>query len=843
MNEEPLLTYEVTSTPTTIHASPDSGEDVFLSLAIKVSNKTTPHQAINCRSIRFDFPKGSGAKNLFADDDEIAPMSSSPQWTLSAHGSGFTATPKSAPASIGTAPIYFHFDNIKVNKQPGIAEFTIVEETEPARTATKIISIAKFPADQNTLLTYDIDPKSVETSPATGDRSLANLTVSVSNSGGVAVGCRSISFMFPVGTNAKDLVFDVRSIATIVASGWSIASTDGGFVATPVTTATGSVGGQGLAFQFKDLPINTEVGTSHIAITEVTTADLNHTGSVSKPVSKTLRALEIKTFTADPKNTKEGLFTTLSWEGTIDAEYSIEYTGLDGIPVTIRNPKGEPNQPLPSKGSYKFEPLQVANNAVTDIVFTLKASRSGESIPKEVTVTVSPAKPQIKSFNGKISYTSGAPVLVLSWETEEASNCRINDDVVPPSATARKIPLKESEDLTESYTLTASNNTGSVKSALKVIFSPQLIKSVQAPGAANISVFPDGTQIFLGVNRDKRSVWGNSHVALVDSRSLSITPSYVVGGGTDKVGAVAKGPDYFYMIQVASYGEGPDLGTYLKVFWSDARNSQLPDRAFGLAVAPKGDRIYVIGAGRKLWVFAQKSMGLVQTVDLKKDGRSAAVSTDGTCLYLACGNESQLRVDGTILMLNAGTLATSNEVSVYSTGKLGTRFGLRILIGPAKTILVSTGDDAIPILFLTDPRLLRAGETPKSLADAPANWVQGLIDFDISPDYQYLYTISDDGTLGMYSTLIVTSKESLDLQISSDGAYVTVTFVADQGKYLVTVGYNQSPYGLGRHDVTVQGTQQTVSVRDRIPRLMIQESAEVTVTGFPSGPIKKTFKF
>jgi DNA-binding beta-propeller fold protein YncE len=800
----PLLTFEVSSNPAVIHASPASGQENLIALSIKVANKTNPHQPIECKSFRLEFQKGSGAQHLFSDENEITPIAPS-NWAFTKSGLNFTATPDNIQAGSVTAPLVFQLVNIKVNKHPGIAEFTIIQETGlSGSTGTKKITLAKFPAGANTLLTYDLEPRAVEISPAQGDPSLADLTISVSNSLHKSVGCREISFGFHPGEAAADLCSDATGIETRVESGWDIAQSGGLFIAKPSTGSTGQFGGAGVLFEFKKIKVNAQVGTTAIDITEVTDVDVNNTGSVSKNLGKTPLTLQIKDFRATPPIIDEGDSTTLSWDGTSGASFSIEYENEDGVRMTISHPKGS-TQPLPAKGSYAIT-LQKKTT------FHLSASMAGESQSRhsEIDVDVIPVRPHINAFAGSLSSpSSGARRLTLNWDASHTAYCELtdNDSQLQPKVNAHHIDLDPADPASKTFTLTAWDSSKTHSDSLDLIVTSRLQELTSVTTQVNLSgvaVSPDNLRVF---------------VVGIDS-------------GRPPTGYVSA----FKPVTLESAGAATFPGL-------------VPN---SIAVSPNQQRIYFM-ADFALWVLDATTLQRIgDPINPGSLGALVAVSPANTPVFVSGEIASQSHLTGCLGKIDAASLQLVGEVFLLPT------LVSSMTVSPANQhIYLGCSDNTLRVFatdtqqFVGNPIPLSA--LPKGIAISPDGKVIYLVSDDhnlsarnadtgadlgdtvalgapptgiaISPDGQRLYVTTWDGKLRAFSALSVSNP----VKIKSFTATPNQATAGD-GEVSVRLAWEAvNARQLLLNDESVTGQSKAVS---------IQRTTDFTLQAFgPGGPV------
>jgi hypothetical protein len=784
------------------------------------------------------------------------------------------------------------------------------------------------------LLAYAVStiPDPLQASPSDGDPSLATLIVDVSNKTSGMIECTSISFNFIAGTGAKDLFPNATGIGTTVPDGWQIQPEGSGFKATPLTPAKGRVTSQGLTFTLSNIKVNQQTGTADMTITEVR-GPHGDIGKLIVPLAKFPYRFEVGDLTVDKPNVKQGESVTLHWNGSSGATYELQYDDAEGNTVTISHPKGDSLHALPANGSYTVENLQPVANEKTETVFTMLVTMEGSgddhppSMQRQVTVTVAPAKPQIKLFQGEIKFTSGAPVLVLKWNTDNAEYCELtgNSNRLKASSTdgSYTIDLKEPEDLSRTYELTARNNAGaSAKSSLKLNLRPTLIKSIPLPGAAGVAVSRDGSKLYVNI---KVTPSDDPNMQVLDAHTLTtLKKDYSLFANLNAVGGRR-----LYFI----YDRNPaGLGAYDENLGPKERNDTLPDHALGMAVAPDGTRLYITGANRNLCVANSQTLQVTQQRTLDYEARGIAVSRSGDLIYVAHGVSSDHGENAAISILDADTLDSIRTVSPDPpiSGSSLRRFGEAAATGPANTVLVSTSDELDPLLILDS-------QTLQPIAGPFWDWVKGMTNFAVSRDFQYLYASSADGKISVFSMLSVTGgtpstpvnvtpvkinsftvdghltapnsyefypkgnvaspqvnlkcdvtgarrllldngeivegtsvvkpisgptkfklyaygeggKDTLEitvtpktraLQVSPSDKIVNVSFDAARGTYQLLIkatyfGLHQNHEGETRTEITSHGGRETYAV-DMGPFYdAIITSAEVTVTGFPEGPI------
>ena len=247
------------------------------------------------------------------------------------------------------------------------------------------------------LLTYAVitDPDPIQTSPQTGDPSLAKLTIIVSNDTHQFIECQSISFGFLQGTDAKDFFSDATGIVPSAPTGWSITQVGSLFTATP-DNSPAQIGAAGLVFVLTTIQVNEQPGTTIMTVTEETGSDPKNpiTGTKNIPLYKIPLTFKVGKLTAAPPMISAGKYTTLEWSGTSGAIYQIQYHDINGNLVIISNVEGS-NTPLPSTGTYTISGIQ--QNTTFYLVVTLNLPGQNEPLYVlryfPVTVATPPAIP------------------------------------------------------------------------------------------------------------------------------------------------------------------------------------------------------------------------------------------------------------------------------------------------------------------------------------------------------------------------------------------------------------------------------------------------------------------
>ncbi|HEX8174277.1 MAG TPA: tail fiber protein [Pyrinomonadaceae bacterium] len=340
------------------------------------------------------------------------------------------------------------------------------------------------------LLNYAIEPAPdpLQVSPQTGSPMLATLMIVASNNTRRMIDCQSISFAFLQGTNAKDFFSDSTGIATTAPTGWSIHQQGSLFTATPDTAQDGQIGPTSLVFVLSNIRVNQQPGTTDMTITETTASNV---GLLKYPLAKFPEKFEVSSLTADPPTIGAGESTTLSWSGTSGATYVLQYLDKDDNTVIITHVKGNPNQPLPSTGSYTVD--DVEQDTTFYLIVTMSVPGQDEPLKamRFFPVIVKPLPPVIEYFRPQGCTDSDciiyADEFVLEWKIDnytamqltaaDSNGTRVIN--VPWTSTSTKITQTQNE--TE-YVMTIQNKSGHQQQASvnATLIPPVLVGTIVA---------------------------------------------------------------------------------------------------------------------------------------------------------------------------------------------------------------------------------------------------------------------------------------------------------------------------------------------------------------------------
>ncbi|MER6401721.1 discoidin domain-containing protein [Kitasatospora sp. NPDC001603] len=153
-DDEPLLSYQITTMPSPLKASPGNPEvpEEIGEVVISVSRQSgTP---ADVEWIRVKVPAGTMSPDLATDLNKISPRISLTDWTvrLDSAAKEFVCAPTGSHAPIGPDTGFtIQLSDIPINRKVGTAPVTVTESARTGTTAFKerkaIFNLGKFPAD------------------------------------------------------------------------------------------------------------------------------------------------------------------------------------------------------------------------------------------------------------------------------------------------------------------------------------------------------------------------------------------------------------------------------------------------------------------------------------------------------------------------------------------------------------------------------------------------------------------------------------------------------------------------------------------------------------------------
>jgi hypothetical protein len=457
----PLLTYNVTSNPDPIQASPTTGNSSLATLVIVASNSTS--RIIDCKSIVFSFPVGQNAKDFSGDTTGIQTTPPS-GWSIEQSSGVFTAAPDTPVAGhVGPAGLTFVFSQIKVNQQPGTFDLTVTETTA-TQTGVLVIPLGKFPPQ------FIVKP--LKASPlSVGPGGSTTLTWCGSSGATYVLQYNDVVItkttdgqpLPAIGSYAvKDLQEDTTFSLVVTLQGPGegqpmvqrqctvtvVRAQIFQFNAFPLTLgmdATCKLSWETNADQCYLDPGNQNVsapdGSTSMPIhasTNLTLTATKGTDITQQSRSVTVVPPVIKAFTATPAGpVNAGDSVTLQW----DTQYATTAAITPGI------------GPVSASDSVVVKP----QNTTT---YTLTCTGQGNPVTKQVTVAVNSV--EITSFTVSPTVTNPGDPATLSWATQRPTSATLNGTTVAiPSGTQQVNPQRDT-----TYTLTCQGPNGPVSKSV-----------------------------------------------------------------------------------------------------------------------------------------------------------------------------------------------------------------------------------------------------------------------------------------------------------------------------------------------------------------------------------------
>ncbi|HTD32843.1 MAG TPA: hypothetical protein VK665_04210, partial [Candidatus Elarobacter sp.] len=524
------------------------------------------------------------------------------------------------------------------------------------------------------LLTYaaltDPDPLRVATS--------ATLTLVISNGTRQIVTVESITVTLPVGTTAKTLTSSPNGIATPPTPGWDVVQNGGSFTLTPQTPGAAKVGAPGLVFVFANVAVNDQPGTCTVTIVESASSPSQpkRARDASFALSKFPVSFDVSALTLTPTQIDPGGSVALTWYGS-PATYTLSYNPSGAFPVVVG---------VGNTGPYVATNLTKAPS----ITFTLQAMLTvpGQDQPlviqRQATVDVSVAAPVITAFTGTLSGGGTSPAqLTLTWSVEGTGlHCLISGspyEIAPSgSTTVPSATIPQSD----SYTLTATNVSGSDSAALSVRWAAST-KTIPLPDAprnialsndgsrayvcgvasltaldmatlapvatparypselAFVNVSPDGTLLYLTSRRGKTVTVLDAATLAPDGAPIAISVQPEAFGVVAPRAALSPDGSRLFIPSgfSASVLAAVDTGT--------RSETAAPYVEFPLwaALTPDGARVYVTSAYGTVWVLDATTLHTVgEPISLDRIALAIVAGPDGTRVYALAANVDQVDI-------------------------------------------------------------------------------------------------------------------------------------------------------------------------------------------------------
>ncbi len=242
------------------------------------------------------------------------------------------------------------------------------------------------------LLAYGIstNPDPIQASPVQGSPAMASIVITVSNNTPDSIYCNKITFRFPIGDLAQDLVSSSTGILMSAnpSRKWQISMTSSGvFTATPVTPKDNIITTDGLSFQIYNIQANKKVGTFTLSAVENSSIDnktfTNKTNNYN--LTKFPYGFYVNNFAASTPMVDDGKPVTLTWSGSDLGAYTILY-GTELVDVTDACTWTSPNLTAATTFSLKAT-VQSQGDTVDTYLYVTVIVSSPELIAKTLQVS------------------------------------------------------------------------------------------------------------------------------------------------------------------------------------------------------------------------------------------------------------------------------------------------------------------------------------------------------------------------------------------------------------------------------------------------------------------------
>ena len=508
-----------------------------------------------------------------------------------------------------------------------------------------------------TLLHYALTtaPFPLQASAQSGNANIATLTIVATNATSNGVTLQGVIVALPVGDGATQLTADTDGIGPVPPANWVLTQTQttDGTIQYNFQPAGGSgtVGSnEALMFIFNNIEINTQPGTVMVEVIEgMNDCDPQSTCQTAEiAITKFPNGWGEVSFWLNPPIIPAGGTTTLNWSGPAGATYTIEYytpqTGVVNVPAQGQPALGDEGQ-YPGQGQPA---LQLEENTTFYLSVVDDVNGQTYSAQQQITATVELPLPTITSFTGEV-YADGATLLLkLTWVTDGQS-CELTgtSDTLNPNGTLTITPTAIAP-LLSAYTLTATNAAGNTSATLTLEWGAADYKvAISGRGLRAIVLSPDGTRAYTLQDASDDT----DFLAALDTTTTPVSVVAQAGKSAAVIPwALAQSTDGTYLLVTDWYYTGSlrVLAPTASDPFQSVSNVVLNFTSMGVAVAPDGASVYVVGARGEIGVLeftgtASNPLQLAaeQPAALSYGLTGVAVTPDSTRAYVF-GEQSQV---------------------------------------------------------------------------------------------------------------------------------------------------------------------------------------------------------
>lgn len=249
------------------------------------------------------------------------------------------------------------------------------------------------PVTSNTLLDYSLEtlPDPLQSSPPQGNVVYGALSFVVSNGGNSVVNVSQLQLTLPVGSLAQQLTNNAGAILWATSPGtlWNVTmSSPGVFLLLPQSGGSVPVSTDGMVIQLYNIPINQQVGTAAVTVTETASSEASPSQARNAVfnVAKFPYGFYFANLTAQVPMVEEGATVTLTWNGSDNATYAMQWNEEPAVDVTNVRSWTSP-----------------ALTSATTFVLRATVVSQGETVVSDLSTTVIVANPELQASSLQVT--------------------------------------------------------------------------------------------------------------------------------------------------------------------------------------------------------------------------------------------------------------------------------------------------------------------------------------------------------------------------------------------------------------------------------------------------------
>ena len=445
-----LLTYVLTTEPTPLQASPQSGNLTTATLTIVATNPK-PQNPVTLQGLSVTLPVGTSDTDLTPDATSISPIPP-PNWTLNDTEKSpgqvkYVFYPAKGHGTVGSHALTITFQDVEITRQVGTVE-VIVTEGSTGNPTTSLL-LTKFPYGWNTV-SFSVNKPNIPYGTHT-----------------------TLTWNGPEGaTYTIQYTADGRAV-NVPKSGQRALANSGQY---PGTTQPPLILKQTTTFTLNvSLRIN----------------NLPHHQQLQKTVTVDVLPPKISSFRASSSIVKNGKSTSVTLSWIAENTNKLEVQGGASGPSFFHN-----------DDARKWSIPRTVTKSTSFVATAWGLPGYTGTVTAQTSVYFPPL---IKKFTGKLSQQppgSGKISLTLDWDVENllAGDCEISGELkgqILPAAGPKTIYPSVKYPLESTYTLTASNPAGKATSELTVLWGKKNGVGASVSSPKGLAVSPDGSLLFV----------------------------------------------------------------------------------------------------------------------------------------------------------------------------------------------------------------------------------------------------------------------------------------------------------------------------------------------------------